>query len=585
MNSKSIRRWLSLTVLFTLLASSLTACGIEPAKGRKPSPDWSRATYLGQFANGSVSIAVEPDGSRIHLAWPSKIGNQLGIHYLQLNNLAEAITAQDVDLPAGSARSPRLMLAGNGYLHLFWGSRSLGEPNWQLWHALLDQNGVLEGEATLLTPSDARVESYAAVPDGQGGAYVLWALQDDAGILGVSMGPDGKLVGDPQEIAGAGTSPVAQVDSTGVRHVAWRESNRIVAATLDPAGALVNGPVEVARTGSGTGTSLAGPQIGLSEGWVYVFWYLQHQSGLEAGTARTEFAAFPTGNPTLAPARTLTLYRLEALPFQAYDGYFPLSSYVRPATSDLTEFVYRPVPLSGERPELAIALNMYQEFNQDVHAQTAVALFRDGEYVGYEPASKTEALSQEASLAADAAGNLYMAWREGAGGTRIYFSTTEPTAREELDRLTGQDIMQASLRGSMEGLSGLAMLPFALVWVAPGFFILMILELAIGQEKQSHDVMRALLGTAIVIYMATKILLFPTILSYVPFSAWLDIPAGIGPVLRVVVPLAIFGLAFLLAWVVRKRRSESNLVFYATLVITDAVLTLMVYGVNFWSTV
>ncbi len=67
-------------------------------------------------------------------------------------------------------------------------------------------------------------------------------------------------------------------------------------------------------------------------------------------------------------------------------------------------------------------------------------------------------------------------------------------------------------------------------------------------------------------------------LTYVPFSAWVDIPANWEIVLRIGVP----GLIFLIGIGVAergRRRSKSTLVYYALVSITDMVLTMGVYGV------
>ncbi len=80
----------------------------------------------------------------------------------------------------------------------------------------------------------------------------------------------------------------------------------------------------------------------------------------------------------------------------------------------------------------------------------------------------------------------------------------------------------------------------------------------------------------------SKILFLPTILEYIPFSAWLDISGSAGQSLRIIVPLAIFGFSLALAEWVRHRRPGTSVVFYYGILCgVDAMLSLAIYGVNF----
>jgi hypothetical protein len=89
------------------------------------------------------------------------------------------------------------------------------------------------------------------------------------------------------------------------------------------------------------------------------------------------------------------------------------------------------------------------------------------------------------------------------------------------------------------------------------------------------------LSISIILYYAVKLITLPTILNYVPFSAWINIPTKIQPLLRYGIPLLIIGLAFLVANKLRRRYNNSVPVFYISFVLIDALLTLVIYGVNF----
>jgi len=570
-------------VLFVILALVLSSCAIQPPKGRKPSPDWSRGVYLGQFVRGSIGITVEEDGGRVHIVWPYQFGSELGIQYVQLDSTAEPVVTYKMEIASGGPFSPYLLPGDNGQAHLFWASRPAGAERTSLWHVLLDRDGRTSDPAQQLVEGEAMAGGYDVASDGSGGAFLVWGA-GDGGVHGLEIAADGRVDSAPTLIASAGESPAVRVDVAGIRHLAWRQGTQIF-YTAFPKG--TSREVEsslITSVPAGTGVSLVGPNLGLSDGWVYLCWSLQNRSGLEAGTARTEFVSFPIGTPETSAPDTLWMYRSEDQPYRDYEGSFPFDQYVRPAPPSFSaDFAYQPTPLQGQRVELAVALAVSQEFRQDVHAQIALALFEEGKFKGYQMASKTDSLSQEAALAADAAGHLHLVWREGGTRNRVYYATTAPTGRAALDRLDEQDLLHFLLQGSMEGISGLAMFPFALIWIIPGLALLGVLELTWSQEKQPREISRAMLAIAIILYQTAKLFFFPVILSYVPFSAWLDLPESWGRLLRPGVPLVILGLAFLVAtWVRRRQESQSSLLFYFALAATDAFLTLIVYGVNFW---
>lgn len=580
------RSALTKLLLGTILVLMLGGCAIEPQRGRKPSPDWSRGTYVGQFIRGTVGIAVDGDGSRVHIVWPYQRRDEMGLQYVQLDHLARQTVNIHLSIASGGPLAPKLLMATNGQVHLFWASRAAGEDEASLWHVLLDNEGQLAGAAYQFQARGVTAGVYDVASDGKGGAYIVWQAPDDGGIYGVPIQADGTVDQAPSLITSQGVNPVVRVDDSGTVHLAWLSGASVYYAWAPERGLDAVTETRVASVPTGTGVGLVGPALGLSDGWVYVLWSLQNQSGLEAGTARTAYLSFPIGNPAPAREELLWFYSSEEQPYRAYEGFFPLTQVVRAAPPSFgADFVFQPMPLQGELGELATALVMSQEYRQDVHLQVSVALFESGELKGYQLATKTDAFSRDPAIAKDAAGNLHTAWREGAAGNRVYYATTAPEAVKVLDRLDEQDLMHTALQGSVEGLSGLAMFPFALVWIAPGLLLLGVVELVWGQEGLTEEVSRALLGIAIVLYLAAKLVLFPTVLTYVPLSAWLDLPRAWQVILRVGVPIGSLGLGLLVALRVRKQRSPSNFVFYFTAAAIDAVITLVVYGINFWSAV
>ncbi|MEW5985579.1 MAG: hypothetical protein AB1791_03000, partial [Chloroflexota bacterium] len=160
------------------------------------------------------------------------------------------------------------------------------------------------------------------------------------------------------------------------------------------------------------------------------------------------------------------------------------------------------------------------------------------------------------------------------------YATTAPAARAYLDRQTFDDVANALLTGGMEGLTGVLFFPLAMGWLLPGVVVLGLYKLRRDDERVTDWLSIVLLVVAVAFYQVTKLAFLPRILTYVPFSAWLDVPAGWSFPLRMAVP-ALFFLAGVGAAEMVRRRRASTLIYYLTLCGVDALLTLAVYGVNF----
>jgi len=139
------------------------------------------------------------------------------------------------------------------------------------------------------------------------------------------------------------------------------------------------------------------------------------------------------------------------------------------------------------------------------------------------------------------------------------------------------------LSGGLEAITGILLFPFAFPWMAVGLLLLIIWRLIQNDEDISQLPSKVLLGVAILSFQASKLLFFPDVLIYVPFSAWVDIPADVGLFLRIAIPLVIFGIGIGIAEWRRKKRTSppSTLSYYIVVILVDTVLTLAIYGVIF----
>lgn len=217
----------------------------------------------------------------------------------------------------------------------------------------------------------------------------------------------------------------------------------------------------------------------------------------------------------------------------------------------------------------------------DGNIQIVVAIMADGEYKGYTVATHTQAFSSDAVLTSDAQGNLHLIWRDGYAGDTIYYATTEPDARAKLDRPSLYDVRTVILVGGMESISSILLFPLTLPWMFPGLILLVGWRLKRNDEDLTYKTSIVLLVIAILSYQMLKVLIFPTIVDYVPFSAWVDVPGGWQLPLRIGVPIGILGISIAIADWLRRRSMPSTLRYYLAVVLLDTILTLAIYGVNF----
>jgi hypothetical protein len=569
-------------LVLAIISVVLAGCGLGDAPaGRKPSPDFSRGVPLSTDVGGTHGMLVEAEGKPIHFVFPTATDDQAHIRYQQINELAEVVVDVDLDLPQGRQRTPRLLAAGDGQQHLFWGLRAPGSRGWALWHALLDSAGDLVGEATRISEEDTRVGDYTVTQNASGDAFVIWEVEPAKGLWAARVSDEG-VDPNPMQLTETGESPAAYLEEDGTLHLTWLEDLGINYAEF------VNDNLQLTAGHNVVDlqeiiANLDGPVVGVAGDWVYVLWSVFARSGLESGTGWTEYIAFPAGEPSSPPPTRVWMLTEEEQPYVDYDSAYQLSVLAPAVTSPAisSSYILEPDPAAGRDNELAVAISTNQTFRLEEYAQMAVLIFEGGEFTGYEIAGKTESFSMDGILQSDSAGHLFLAWREGTGN-KLYFAATEPGLRDELGQLGRNDVFLAIVGGGLEAVTGALFFPLALVWFVPGGLLLGLWKLRRDDETINDAASRVITAVAIVLYQATKILFLPSMWSYVPFSAWLDVSAGLGQLLRIMVPVLVFAIGLLVAEFFRRRRDDmSSLLFFFIACAIDALLTLMIYGVNF----
>jgi hypothetical protein len=604
-------------VIFICLVVFISGCAEVQRKERKPSADWSRSLILGGGVNGSPGLAIDGASDQVHIVWPYEEEGQQHLHYLRLDGQAEwgDVVVRVVE---GDVKAPRLIPATTNTYHLIWGERDPGEKTWALRHLLLGPDRSLSGEPVQLSANDENIGKYSVASDGSGGVVLAW---DNGGLGQVSVlhiGPNGRPLHSPRIVTNQGELPSVQVDKHGHIHLAWVHEKRIHYTHLNTSGGAVDGPTVIADLRQGgnlesTGDTLQSPSLGIDHDWVYVFWSVLSNSDTDAvrhsaGTGRTSFVSFQVDQASLSPIQEINTLKVEKQPHFDYQGVFSLTQ-LNPALNlaesqqygvedtkiseahgdwqsiaSVSNYMMSPSASNGQTDELAIAMTTTQMAGFDERMQIATAVFKDGQYQGYSIASRTRRLSDDPVIVTDEAGNLHLLWREGAGGKELYYATTAPIMREAIDRFGPGDILSIGLEAGLDSFTGMFFLPvYGFWWILVGFPVVLVWSRFKKTNEGLVNWVPILL--AFVAYYLVKLFLLPSFISYVPFSAWVYVPSDWQLPLRMVLPLLILLTSLLIAIQVKRRYDHSIVGPYLALAMTDALLTLAIYGVTMFGAV
>jgi hypothetical protein len=571
---------------FILVAMLLTLSGCDVTSDRsdKPSPDWSRGLRLGVSPlNQPVALQVDGEG-HAHLVWYIKTNaerrmeeEESKLHYAQLDDQAKVVVERDLDIPLFDPHKPQLLLDKVGNLHLALLARENGIKS--LFHLLLGYDGEVLSEPTRLSSPTSgadeggEVENYRICLGQEERVEVFWS--DKEGIYHLGLDGRGDVISPPTLIVAQGANPSAQVDRSGTIHLTWVEGSSSQSQTLHYAAFQGSEPIEgtrLARLGMVPEAALYGPVLGLDTDNVYIFWALEQRAGLEVGTARSYYVSFPLGQPSrLSPIQ------------------------INIANSD---FVTMPSVAGGQRSEVPATFNVYvssgfkASFEQPTmvemgpvsvgfrpEMQLAMAVLAEGKMRGYQLAAKTDSASLRPNLQADPASNLYLTWLDTAGFGRydVYYASTSPEARAWLDRTRSKDVLLEAADLALGMLSGLALLPFIVLWTFLPLLVLVLFYVFAGEEELGLMRVKVVLGMAIALYTGAKLVSLPSSLLHAPFLD--QVSPQIYSVLVSGMPLLILalGLAAIYAYT---RRAERASLFPAFLVfaVTDALLSMAIYG-------
>jgi hypothetical protein len=573
-------RRINLALVVLCLALTATSCEAGSPKTPKVVADWSRGQQLGVSALNQP-IDMLSSNARVHMIWVAIGGKAL--QYVRLDPSAKVEANVTLEIGGAHPSDPQLILHPDSSFGALW----TDNPNIPraLFVAWFSQNGQLLSGPTQISPAGARVSDYAVAHNIDGSQDIFWAdeIPTDGGIHHLRLSSDGQASDDRLLIKGV-AYPTLQVAPDGTVHLAWVEEpsmreNDVYYAVFDPSTSEVGDKTKIAMYRTATGMVFHPPTLGLDHNMVYLFWSLEQRGGgLTPGEAATYSVSFPLGNPSLREPVRVEIPGVARPTYDAAVGELP---YGQLASGDgwSSPLIYMPATLAGQKQELGLFLVAQVETSRQTSREVAWCIFADGQFRGYQlPARVDNALRPVGTL--DSAGNAHLAWL-GAGGFgryEVYYASTSPQVKANLDRVTIQDRALDVLNTLWSLAPALGFFPpVFLLWTFASFawvILFYFVRVEGGLDRRSS---RVALVVAILLYLFSKLFLMPgVVLSYAPF---LDrVPANLQFLPVIGTPIVTALMAIGVVWLYfRRRQYRSLLAAYLIFVATDALLSLIIY--------
>ncbi|NOZ73595.1 MAG: hypothetical protein GXP38_17185 [Chloroflexi bacterium] len=578
--------------LLLLLLSVLAGCSDNADRLWVKAPGWSRAKWVGITRVGDPAPLVQDNEGNLYQFLITGEGDRYYPRLVAMNSAAEVIWDRSYEeIMLDRPDQPKLLWDGTS-LRLFWLDRA------QLYMAEVEPDSGFLPQWPVLLSGEEKVGSYS-VAQRKDGAFVLWY----AGTLrkpGLYAFPPGQLSGPAILIDPKAVRPSIAFDADNVLHAIWAHmpkgatSNPIFYAAY-PQGFYRSGLAqEIAQPLASTTSIVNGPVLGLDASRVYVFWTIEVRTGMSAGSVRTSYVSFPREQLVLPlHPQTISVPTAYELPYQPVpDAAIQAGERVLLDQTHLrmTGQVTSLTASQTNSSELVVAHRVRATYlMRKNEMQVATLFFRAGEPHSYQLLSFTAGDSRSPYLFIDPEKNLYLTWLErgDASGFLVYLTSTAPSIRQTLSVLTQDDIARLTASTLFGLLTGIILIPFALMWFAVPLFLVAITS-PLRREAEDFRDIRVLFSLVVSIagYWFSKLIFLPGMKDYVPFTAWLPIiPREWYDPLRIGVPILISLFAL---WVAKHftydRMRNSPLYFILIFMAVDGVLTTAIYGVIFLAT-
>ncbi len=579
-------------VLFAFL---LAGCQSQPTRTLPLETTWGRGLLVGTgHLREPVAIAVDPDGSRVHLVWAQKGEQGIDIHTAQIQRDAGLVAEAQLNAGLFLPRSFRLFLLPSGEMRLFTLARPVKDALPGVFYLPLSSEGELLARPQRITPEGWGVVSYDASLNGEA-VELAWEADEDAG-RGIFYQRLNDLEREPSaskpiRLTERGQGPSLILEPSGGWHLLWHDDRDlgdrlILYAALDPANI---GPVEGAvlrRHGRSEGVKFSSPRLAMDNDYLYAFWHQEFFSGLAAGTAATSVISFPKGHPD--QSRLFEVAIPDAIP--AAEAWPEGADYIPIASDDAVAFrspyVIDPSALRTESPTDRVILLMSAKLTYRLKSemQPVMVVLKGGDQVGYAPIARTRFLSQFPVGAGDRNAAFYAAWSDfrGAGQYLVFVSSTSAAWQKGVLQLTGQDALQDILGEIGFGLLAAGGLIPMLVFVLGLPLVLLALLALTGWDRSLQTrAGRIQLVAGMVIYYIIKL---------AAFAPALTSPTLVRPLSPLLATLALIFLPFFIflvaaagmALYIRRSDNPGLITSFFIFAIIDLPLTAIVYAPAFY---
>jgi hypothetical protein len=576
-------------ILSTILLLLLAGCSSWYERLWLRAPGWSRGALVGETsAVDPAPIVFGEDGSLYLLAVEDHTAGGYALRIKSLTRDGQVQWERSVDVEGGRPDQPALLWQ-QGHLKAFWISSQ------SLYSLTLSPTGEVLGDLTQLS-GDEKVGYFHAALENTG-ELVLW-YSGPRSEPGVYAFPIGDLAAGSVLVDEYGIRPKFQTDLAGTTHIIWvryptgfeREQFLYTEIPLEeslPGQALMLLDTQIPLT-----KIMHGPAFGVDGFQGYLHWSVESRTGPSAGDIVSYLLTFPLDLPGI-PSNEI-YFRLPTTYNLPY-GEFPSITFESGERVDLSQ---EGLPRSARVMDLRFIQGQSDEtvalaridsdyLRRKTSWQIGSIYFSEGLATSYQLLSFTPSQSVHPYIISDPDGALYMTWLERGQGTQssIYYASTEPDVVQTLGEITSGDVSQIVAETLFGMASGVVLIPMGLVWMLASVIIIGVTG---WMRKEDQPILApgtlASILLAIAAFWATKLFIFPTLFSYVPFSAWIPLlPDGIKPVLRYSVPILISLIAVLIAYRYTYGRQQRSALFFTLIYgMIDGLLTLAIYGVIFW---
>jgi len=576
-----VKRSLLVAVILSL-ALVVSGCQMEEPKTRKVLPEWSRGRYLG-VAAVSQPVAMQVKDGNVHMVWVAAGGKSL--YYARLDAQGRTTVETDLEIGGGHPGFAQLAIDGDGGVRVLW-TDNPGIPR-ALFFVRLGPDGQLLSQPRQLTPIGVRVAGYDLAGSVDDSLDIFWATESptDGGLYHLRLSKGDKVTSDSRLLVSGAEKPTLQVAPNGLIHLAWVQrptlrENNVYYAVFDPLAGDLGISTHVGLYQTATGLVSYPPTLGLDSRTVYILWASEQRGGgLSPGEAQSFYVSFPLDGPRLNEPITVDIPGMARPEYGAASGSLPYEQLASVTAGWPTSFLYMPMALGGQREELGVVLAGEVATRNQADTEVVWVILADGQIKGYQLITRAHNVMRPTGVV-DEDGNVHLSWLNTAGFGRyeVYYAATSETVKTNLDRVTLQDRAMDLLAALWTLVPAFGFFPpifllwsFAsFVWVV-GFYVV---KVEGGLERRSA---RIALVIAILLYMFSKLFLMPGVLfTYAPF---LDrLPEQLHIVSVLAAPLFTF-LVGMVAVLIYFRRTEYRSLFvtYTILVVTDSLLSLIIY--------